>query len=74
MWQEDGMNDNELENEREKREHELELAKLQSPKVPRSGWETFWEMCNENFFWIFLILGALIAAIVKIKTGKDFSW
>lgn len=68
------MDDNELENEREKREHELELAKIQRPRVPRSGWESFWEMCGDNFFWIFLILGGIVAAYVKVKTGHDFNF
>lgn len=65
------MDDNELENEREKREHELELAKLQHP---RSGWDSFWEMIGDNIFWVFLIIGGIVAAYVKIKTGHDFSF
>lgn len=65
------MDDNELENEREKREHELDLAKLQNP---RSGWDSFWEMVSDNIFWIFLIIGGIVAAYVKIRTGHDFKF
>lgn len=64
------MDDNELENEREKREHELELAKLEYPR----GWESFWEMIGDNLLWIFLIISAIVVSVVKIKTSQNWSF
>lgn len=65
------MDDNELDNEREKREHEINLAKLQSP---RNGWNSLWKMLGDNFFMVFLIILAIIAGLVKIRTGHDFNF
>ena len=65
------MDDNELENEQDKRAHELELARLTNP---RTGWVAFWEMLGENFFWLILLVGVICAAVVSIRTGQKFSW
>lgn len=63
------MDDNELENERDKREHELALARLNRP---RGGMAAFWDMVSDNFMWVFFLALALASAYVKLKTGKDW--
>jgi hypothetical protein len=66
------MDDNELQNEQEKREHELELAKLNRP--PISGWVKFWEVVGDNAFLVFMIVLVIVGAIVTVKTGQKFPW
>lgn len=65
------MDDNELENEREKRDHELKLAKLQRET---NGWDSFWTMCGDNIIFVVIIVIVLAAAIVSITTGQKFDW
>jgi hypothetical protein len=67
------MDDNELQNEQEKREHELELERIRHPRPPMTGWEAFWNVVGDNIFWVFLIIAGIVGAIVSIKTGQKFS-
>lgn len=65
------MDDNELENEREKREHELAMAELtQQP----NGWVALWEVIGENMFVVLFIVIVIMGGIVSLKTGQKFGW
>lgn len=76
------MNYEELDNEREKREHELEILRekqdhelaLAKLAQPRAGLTAFWDLLNGNLFWVLLILAMLASAVIKLATGKDWFW
>lgn len=76
------MNYEELDNEREKRVHELEVLRekqdhelaLAKLAQPRTALTAFWDMLNGSLFWVLLILAMLARAVIKLATGKDWFW